>query len=378
MKVQIAIVTKQMITGGVEKSLVSLLRYFDYRNVAVDLYVEKEGGEFFEDIPKSVTIYVLQTVNVANAICHPVAAIRKLAALIQMRKAENFIEQCYLSSKMLLPIKKKYDIAISYHAPNTISVFYVIDKIKAKKKILWLHGDMESNNGSTWIAQRYYRQYNQVFAVSKNVFDSFLRCYPEMKSVTSLFYNFVDAKGIIKAAQFGQSFSDTKKFNILTVGRLDRQKGIDIAIKVCQRLIAENFDVVWYVCGEGSQRVELEKMIRDCGLQKRFILLGNQRNPYRYMKECNLYVQPSRYEGYCTTTNEARWLNKAVITTDVSGAREQFEDGVTGWIVPVDDREAMYQKIKWCLEHKEEIMKIEENLKNFDFNMEEDIAKIFK
>ena len=108
-----------------------------------------------------------------------------------------------------------------------------------------------------------------------------------------------------------------------------------------------------------------------------FILLGNQSNPYTYLKDCDLYVQPSRYEGYCTTTNEARMLSKPVITTDVSGSREQFVDGETGWIVPMEEN-AIYERIKWCIENPQAMKEVSERLGKINIASDNKIAMIFK
>ncbi len=186
-----------MITGGVEKALISMLKQFDYKKVKVDLLLLNNGGDLLHDIPEEVTVNVLQSPGAKEVYKYPIASIKKGAALFQLHsKKKSYLEQNKLSSDMLLPLRKEYDIAIAYHAPNTVPVFYVIDKIKAKKKVLWLHGDLETNGGCNPLAHSYYQQYDQIFAVSKKVYQSFIRNCPEQKARTALFYNFVDRPGI--------------------------------------------------------------------------------------------------------------------------------------------------------------------------------------
>ena len=100
-----------------------------------------------------------------------------------------------------------------------------------------------------------------------------------------------------------------------------------------------------------------------------FYLLGNKKNPYVYMNQCDLYVQPSKYEAYCTTTNEARILNKPIITTDVGGMRDQFIDKETALIVngEVDD---IYKAVKSLIEDDKYRQKLILNLKqkNYEFD----------
>lgn len=376
---RIAIVTRKMITGGVERALIAMLKHFDYTTVEVDLYLEALGGELFHEIPNEVNCIQIPSIHGIKSIAHPVFAAKKLNAMWRLRSGNHsYIEQCYLSSQMLMPITKEYDIAISYHAPNTVPVFYVIDGMRAEKKILWLHSDLENNAGDTEIAIRYHGLYNQVFAVSPSAKESFLRYHPQMASCTEVFYNYVDADAIWTKAKNGPTFTD--EFNgtrILSIGRLAFQKGFDMAVLACRKLIDRGYPVRWYICGEGEDRPKLEKMILDNHLEEVFFLLGNQPNPYHYLLECDLYVQPSRFEGYCITAHEARVLAKPVVITDVAGASDQFINGVTGWIVPIN-AEAIENQIAYCLEHTEEVYTVQKRLESTSFEQENNLASILE
>lgn len=376
---KVAIVTRKMITGGVERALIAMLRRFDYSTTEVDLYVESLGGELFDELPKEVNCIQLPTIHEAEAFKHPLLAAKKLNALRKLSLGRHpYIEQCWLSSQMLVPINKKYDIAISYHAPNTVPVFYVVDSMRADRKILWLHGDLETNGGDTELALRYHSRYDHVFAVSLSAQRSFVRFHPEMSQRTSVFHNFIDAENIRRKSGAGPVFSDEfDGIRLLSIGRLDSQKGFDLAVLSCKALIDMGYNIRWYVCGEGACRAALESMIYENGLCGRFVLLGNQENPYGYLKKCDLYVQTSRFEGYCTTTNEARILCKPVITTDVSGAYEQFENQVTGWIVPID-ADAITRQVAYCIDHPEEVRTVQMRLSNIEFEQAGRIDAIFE
>lgn len=375
---KIAIVTRKMITGGVERALIAMLKQFDYTQVQVDLYLEFLGGDLFGEIPDEVNCIQIPTVRGKEAIRHPVFAARKLHAKGKLRgKKRPYIEQCYLYSRMLMPVTRQYDIAIAYHAPNTVPVFYVIDSIPANKKILWLHGDLEKNGGETQIARDYHGRYDRVFAVSRYAKDSFVKYHPEKTGQTEVFYNYVDICAIREKAVGGPTFADDYNgTRILSIGRLDTQKGFDMAIDACKKLIDRGYRFRWYVCGEGEDREKLQKMIVQHQLEDVFILLGNQKNPYGYLRDCDLYVQPSRCEGFCTTTNEARILHKPVITTAVSGADEQFEHGVTGWIVPISVQ-ALEDQISYCLDHPEELTAIQNRMAMLSVQTEFEIDRIW-
>ena len=319
-KKQIAIVTRQFITGGVERALVALLKQFDYHKVSVDVYVQELGGDLFGEIPEEVHVIQMPPIDLKRMDAYPFLWLRRIVFRLRLCAKETFTKQCFLSSKLYMPQKKKYDIAIAYHAPNTMPVYYTIDNIIAENKILWLHGDLKTNDGTNRYVYSYHQKYDRVYAVSQDVKDSFVKLHPEKQNSVELFYNYVDVNKVRELSLTGPTFPLPSDFNILTIGRLCRQKGIDLAIEAFSRIDTRGREIKWYVCGGGEDMGKLKQMIQDYGLEDRFILLGNQLNPYRYLRDCDLYVQPSRFEGYCTTTNEARILGKAVITTDVSGA----------------------------------------------------------
>ncbi len=357
---KVCIVTRKMVLGGVERTLLSLLAALKEArdDIRVDLCLQQEGGDLYDLIPDWVCIRRMYSLPKDQAIYHPLIAFRKLLTCAQLKFThKSYPAQCQLNSTMYSPLPEKYDIAISYHAPNTIPVFFTIDKIKARKKIIWLHGTMEENGGKDPILFRYHERFDQVVCVSKTVYDSFINLHPTMAEKTVLRYNLIDGNIIRKMAQEGEKFPKGDMPNFLTIGRLDYQKGLDIAVEVCARLVQEGYKFKWYICGEGEERDNLERIIKTKHLEEVFILLGNRLNPYGYLATCDLYVQPSRYEGYCTATAEAKVLGKPVVTTEVSGAREQFGENETGWIVPISS-DALTKQIAWCLNHGEETVKI--------------------
>ena len=216
--------------------------------------------------------------------------------------------------------------------------------------------------------------------MSNYIRESFLRVWPERKDKIAVFYNFVNKKRIVKLAKEGESFqqNDKSKFKILTIGRLSYEKGYDLAIRAGRILVENEIPFVWYICGDGNEKSNIEDSIEKNNLSRFFKILGNKSNPYTYLKDCDLYVQPSRLEGFCTTTNEARLLCKPVITTDVSGAQEQFIDNYTGWIIPKENPEILAQKIIWCYLHEEQRYAVTEHLKTIEFEKSNDINCMFE
>lgn len=353
--ISVAIVSRQMVIGGVENALIEMLKRIDYTKFSVDLYFQLSGGELFENIPEKVNVYLIPNLKLKQALFHPIKYTKKAIHFLKQNKETNYSRKCYQASKMLLPVKKKYDIAIAYHAPNTVPVFYVIDSISAKKKVLWLHGDLEKNDGNIDILKQYHDQYDYVYSVSEYINNQFTAIHPHIHS--EVFHNYIDINKIISLSNAGESFTDSfDGIRLLTVARLAKQKGLDIAVDCCRIMKDDGYEIRWYVCGDGIEKEHLEDLIKQNCLKDDFILMGYSSNPYRLIKDCDIYVQTSLYEGYCTTTYEAKILNKPVITTDVSGSREQFVNGENGWIVPIDSNKIACQ-IEECIDNIDEIRK---------------------
>ena len=124
---------------------------------------------------------------------------------------------------------------------------------------------------------------------------------------------------------------------ILSVGRFCNAKNFDNVPDICRRLLEKGMKVKWYLIGFGPDEMLIQEKIREEKMEGHVILLGKKANPYPYMKACDLYVQPSRYEGNCVSVHEAQVLGKSVIITDYATAKSQLDDGVDGVIVPMDN-----------------------------------------
>ena len=114
---------------------------------------------------------------------------------------------------------------------------------------------------------------------------------------------------------------------ILTVGRISEEKGQQVAIAALKLLLDRGYVLKWYFVGDGDNRDCCEQLAEEYGIRDNVVFLGVQTNPYGYMKDCDVYVQPSRHEGYCTTVNEAKFLCKPIVCTDVSGSDEMIANG---------------------------------------------------
>lgn len=377
--IKVAIVTKKMVIGGTEKALLPMLKQFDSEKFVVDLYLQELGGALYDEIPSYVNVIkmpIFSELTLFNKFRQPFYFFKAILNRLQINSDPEYYLQCERACKCMPRVKKEYDIAISYHAPDAVPFFYVINNLYAKKKIMWLHFDVEKTNAVNDTAKKYFSCYDKIFAVSEQSKNTFDRNYPEMAGKTEVFYNLVDTESIRKKATLGPTYNDVfSGIRILSIGRLDEQKGYDLLVPVIKKLLDENYDIKCYICGDGNQYSNLKRLIIEKKVENNFLLLGMQSNPYGYLKDCDVYVQPSRNEGYCTTTNEARMFYKPILVTDVCGMREQITDHVNGTIVDLNTA-AIYKGLKELLDHPELRKAYSEQLQELDLNRTIDIERL--
>lgn len=344
MKKKIAIVTRKMVMGGIEKSLISMLESMKPEKYDVTVFVMATGGELYNDIPKWVKVeciygnykstlekikYNIQNKNIR-------VALKTIYYTFLSKVSKGNSKKEMIHCKML-PIQKGYDTAISYHVPLSMPVQYVVNNINAKQKILWVHSDISAYKKYTNLYDKLYYMYDEICCVSQYSKKQFINMYPDLENKTKVIYNIVNKEKIFTLAKKGDSFKDGfSGVRILTVGRLTKEKGQDLVIDIVELLIKDNLDIRWYLIGDGEERVNLERKIKKHNLEEKVILMGTKENPYPYMRDCDIYIQPSRHEGYCITLAEAILFEKSIISTKTIGAKEQIIDKKNGLLVEFD------------------------------------------
>lgn len=338
---KIIIVTNQMIRGGVETALISMLNALDLTQMDVSVLLLRRGGVWEKRIPKAVhVLYVDELCNPKNYLKeliirgHPIFALRKALLFYRSIKAKNYWKENHFLAEFLPKLQQKYDIAIAYHAPGTLPVHYVLHNITAENKILWIHGDVEKTKSTGEDYRCLYLQYDRIVCVSKEAERIFLKHFPETRKKCQTVHNVIDTKNIDSEIK-----EEAECYTICTVARLSPEKGIDLAIEACAILAEKHPNIKWCACGGGLEEKRFRKQIADKRLEENFILLGDQDNPYKYMMRSEIYVQPSIHEGFCMTIAEARYLCKPIVTTCTIGALEQLTDGVDGTIVDMEPSE---------------------------------------
>ncbi|HHV12060.1 MAG TPA: glycosyltransferase [Clostridiales bacterium] len=229
-----------------------------------------------------------------------------------------------------------YDLAVAYI--EGAAAYVLADKVRAHHKAAFIHIDYKEAGYTPLMDQDCYRVAERIFVVSREVGERFGSVYPQYRDRIRLFRNLLDKDGICRMAEEGEGFTDGfEGIRLLTVGRLHYQKGYDIAIKALARLRRDGYPVRWYVIGEGAERRNLEILIKKYGVEEYFILMGAKDNPYPYMKQADIYVQATRFEGKSIAVEEAQILGKVIVASDCTGNTEQIRSGYDGILLALEE-----------------------------------------
>lgn len=384
MKKKVAIVTKKMIIGGIERVLLSMLSEIDKNKYDVTLFLEERGGGLEQDIPSWVKVkYIfddsrsirknfissLKKFDIKNAVRFMYSGVR---VYLFNEEYKIYKDRCAILPK----IEEKYDIAISYHNPVNLSTIYVIDKINANKKVMWIHTDIKEYINEVDYLKKYYYKYDKIFSVSSGAAKSFAEKYPELKDKIEVFYNRIVKSEIVSKVDNKNHYEDFDGIKLLTVARICHQKAIDLIPEICKRLKEEGYKFRWYCVGWGEIE-KIKELIKLQDVEDYFKLLGSRNNAYDYMKNCDIYVQPSRYEGYVTTITEAKCFNRPIVGTNIEGIKEQIINDETGILVDCDVDD-LYKGIKKLLDNKELRDKLSINLSKENIDTRSEINKLYK
>lgn len=192
--------------------------------------------------------------------------------------------------------------------------------------------------------------------------DRFDQLFPLLKDKTMVFYNVINYQMIISSSKQNVKLPYKQdKINLLTVGRLTEQKGIDIAIRAAKILKEKGIPFEWFVIGDGRDKKKLLRLIHKEKLDDCFFLLGRKDNPYPFMENCSIYVQPSRHEGFGLTVLEARLLKQVVIATKLPAFKEQIIDNKNGLLVERNNYYDLAKKIKVFIDNR----KLQNQIKSY-------------
>lgn len=329
------IMAKSLGGGGSEVALIEFINHIDLKKYEPTLLLIDKDNEYKYRLNEKVKIEYL---NFDSKFYKSLVSMYQLPGkVIKKAKINSFFNIYSLVAKHVnFNLSSLYDIAIDFYGYGSFTTAFIAKNINAKKKVTWVH-----DSQIPWLenVKGYLKFYDQIFCVSNSVKKVFDKKYPMFSDKTKVMLNFVDFNRIKSNAQRHTKVFDNACLNIVTVGRLNEAKGIDIAIKAANYLNKRALNFKWYIVGDGKEFHKLNRLIKKYELGNRFILLGYKSNPYLYMSECDLYVQPSRHEGFGLTVLEALFLKKVVLASNIPAFKEQIKNNVNGFLFNLDSQD---------------------------------------
>ena len=398
MKKRIFINIHYLEIGGAERALLGLLSSLNPDKVDIDLFVNQHTGEFMPLIPEWVNL--LPEISEYTCIERPITTIVKeghvgiaLRRIWAKHKHKQYLNTLTVEQRQhdasvfqyvadavegALPSLAhlgEYDLAISFLQPHNI----VLNKVKAKKKICWIHTDYSTIHINHDLELPVWNAFDYVVSISNDCIRAFVQTFPELKDKIVLIENILSPLFVRQQADLyevkAEMPDEPDVVKILTIGRFSPPKKIEGIPHICAEMERLGADFRWYVIGYGPDR-EIQEALDKYGMRHRMKLLGKKSNPYPYIKACDIYAQPSIYEGKSVTVREAQILCKPVVITDYPTAKSQITHGVDGVIVPLDEVQTAMGIVDF-INNGELRNKIVSHLHTHDFVNEIEVEKIY-
>ena len=385
MKKSILFIVSDMESGGFQKSLISLLQCFDYKKYSVDLLILSQKGIFLNQIPQDVNLIYLDIKSsffesFPNSVfklckeCEYKMALKRVWHFIISRLDKS--KAGIYMSQQIPAVKKEYDVAIDYNGQHIL--YYMIDKISAKKKISYFHSDYKKWPFYKNADKKYYPNVDYIVTISDICKESLDEVFPECSGKTRVIHNISSPK-IIKqmAEEKCEIVFDKDYINIIMVGRPSEVKGYDFAIKACEKLNKQGYNVRFYSVGTSNEVRKFKGMVKKLGIEKEFIFIGETNNPYKYIKQADIYIHPSRFEGKSVAIDEAKILAKPIIITNFSTSSDHIKNEVNGLIVDMNS-EGICRGVKRLIEDHSLKDKFKNNLLKEHLGNENEVYKLYE
>ncbi len=335
--------------GGVERALIGLLEQLLQEGHRVDLFLWAHDGDFMPLLPAGINLlpeipaYARLERPIVRALADGfwgIALARLGAKLATALRARVLGIRGFLLPRSLAyalpflpPIPGTYDAAFSFLAPHHVA----LHRAKATWRVAWIHTDYGSVETGVDHAfeVKTWSCFDLLVAVSGAVQDAFLRTFPSLAGKVMVLENLLSPAAIQRQAELGVPAdmpNEPGVFKICSVGRFSHAKNFDSIPEVCLSLINMGVPVRWYLIGYGMDEGLIQQRIREFGMGQVVVVLGRRSNPYPYIRNCDLYAQPSRYEGKAVAVTEAQILGKPVLVTNYPTACDQVTHAVDGWI----------------------------------------------
>lgn len=360
---KILIMQPNLITGGVEKSLVNFLNKIDYSKHEVDLYLSNVTGELLNDISKNVNVIGEKKPNEPMNV--PIKSSRIKGMIKAMaNKFPKMVNINYSRKLSNVSFPRHYDIAFVYHGLYTDLLYLLTHKVSADKKYAICHGDTSHAKFNAKYVIDCYKKLDKVFFVSKSCEKSFNKSFGKKGVKTGYLYNIQNAKEILeKSKEFDVEYGN--ELNIISVSRLSEEKAHLRSLAIFKKLKNEGYAFVWHILGSGEKEAEIKEYIKNNGLENNIKLYGNQVNPYPYIKSSDLLYLGSYHEAAPMVFSESMLLGVPVLTTRTCSADELVGD--MGFVCE-NSQEGIYESLKEIIKNLKILKDKKNNLRNYKIN----------
>lgn len=387
MKKKLIFITEALWIGGIEAALVNLLNRLDYTRYDVTCLILRDCQDFASRITAPCRLIVSDRQHpVGFSTAYPHSRMYNL-----MEEPQNPTKLRRLIWRMLrlclrAPEARRYAAYVKEQLGdvrfNTAIIYsdrvaeIAVRAVPADRFLMFYHhGAMRREYHDEYG----YRRAERIIAVSEALAEKLRAFRPRYGEKIIAIHNLIDIAGVREKSLETPSICFPKDcFNLVSCGRLSPAKGMDLAVHACARLVQRGHTRIhWWIVGGGPEERALRELIREKGLEDYVTLLGMQSNPYPYIRQADLYVQPSRFEGHCVTVMEARILAKPILAT-TTAAEEQLVDGLTGKLCPPDSA-SIAAAIQGLYAAPEELSRYRAALEqeNFDLANEEIMGKLY-
>lgn len=396
--------------GGAEISLIGLLQAIDYSRYDVDLFVYSHQGELMRYIPKEVNLlpeipayaYIERPMKdtLRNGLFGVVwgrlkakwqhkrtgMSMSTITSTGTSKQDQSIFQYVMNNVEPYLPSLGEfceYDLAVSFLTPHNI----VLNKVRAKRKVCWIHTDYSKISVNAALELPVWSGFDHIVSISSDVTKAFLTVFPTLKDKIVEIHNILSADFVRSRAEEMTPEEVAKEMpreagiiNLLSVGRFTHPKNYDNVPAILKNInvnVHVDVKIRWYLIGYGGDEPLIRQRIAEAGMEGKVIILGKKENTYPYIKACDIYVQPSRYEGNAVTVREAQMLYKPVVVTNYPTAASQIQDGIDGIIVLMDN-EGCAKGIAEFLNDKVQQQSMVSYLQAHDYSNTSEIEKLYK
>lgn len=362
MKKNILIVNNTLGEGGAEKVLIDILNRFDYSKYNVKLLLLRKEGVHFKELNKNVKLRCLyKQFNIKHSL------LNKAWNFFQYRTMKHLYKLIYI---LYAGLNNDVEIAFLEGEPTK----FVSKSINKKsKKVAWVHTDLikcrpEHVNLED---KEVYKKFDNVVCVSNIAKKSFQKLYKDISYEPKVIYNLIEVSKINKLSQENIDFKFDKPV-IVSVGRLTKLKRFDLIIRVHKKIIESGINHELIILGMGEEEKNLNQLIKELNVENSVHMLGFVDNPYPYIKQADILLLASKFEGFSLVVAEALSLGTPIMSTSNGGADELLNCGEFGVIVEDNTLDVFVNKIKKIIVDKKKLecyrMKSIERSEIFDGN----------